>query len=67
MTPPLRRSFYDRPVMEVARELLQQQRYEQRTREELHRIWQEVLSDLAGHEVELMVKQLRDRMVMVPL
>jgi N-acetylglutamate synthase-like GNAT family acetyltransferase len=52
---------------EAARALLQQQGYERRTWEELHGIWQEVLSDLAGDEVELMVKQLRDRMVMVPL
>jgi N-acetylglutamate synthase-like GNAT family acetyltransferase len=51
----------------AVRALLQQQGYERRTRDELHGIWQEVLSDLAGDEVELMVKQLRDRMVMMPL
>jgi N-acetylglutamate synthase-like GNAT family acetyltransferase len=51
----------------AARALLQQQGYERRIRDELHGIWQEVLSDLAGDEVELMVKQLRDRMVMMPL
>jgi N-acetylglutamate synthase-like GNAT family acetyltransferase len=55
------------PAPEAARALLLRQGYERRTREELHRIWQEVLSDLAGDEVEIMVKPLRDRMVMVPL
>lgn len=55
------------PAPEAARALLLRQGYEPKTREELHRIWQEVLSDLAGDKVEIMVKQLRDRMVMVPL
>ena len=52
---------------EAARTVLQRQGYERKAREELHRIWQEVLGDLAGDKVEIMVKQLRDRMVMVPL
>lgn len=52
---------------EAARTLLQQQGYERKTRDELHRIWQEVLSDFAGDELEIMVKRLRDRMVMVPV
>jgi N-acetylglutamate synthase-like GNAT family acetyltransferase len=52
---------------EAARTLLQQQGYELKTRDELHRIWREVLSDFAGEELELMVKQLRDRMVMIPI
>jgi N-acetylglutamate synthase-like GNAT family acetyltransferase len=51
---------------EAARTLFQQQGYERKTREELHRIWREVLSDF-GEELEVMVKRLRDRMVMVPL
>ena len=51
---------------EAAYTLLQQQGYEPKTREKLHRIWREVLSDF-GEEPEVMVKQLRDRMVMVPL
>ena len=51
---------------EEARALLQQQGYEPKAREELHRIWREVLSDFS-EELEVMVKRLRDRMVMVPL
>lgn len=54
------------PAPEGARDLLRQQGYESRPREELHRIWREVLSDF-GAESEVMVKRLRDRMVMVPL
>jgi N-acetylglutamate synthase-like GNAT family acetyltransferase len=50
-----------------ARTLLQQQGYEQKSMDELHRIWREVLGDFVGEGLELMVKQLRDRMVMVPL
>ena len=52
---------------EAARTLLQQQGYERKTRDELHRIWREVLSDFGGDEREVMVKQLRDRMVMIPI
>jgi N-acetylglutamate synthase-like GNAT family acetyltransferase len=49
-----------------AQSLLRQRGYELRTREKLHRIWQEVLGDLTGNESEVMIKELRDRMVMVP-
>ena len=49
----------------AARALLQQQGYEPKMRDELHRIWREVLNDFEASEV--MVKKLRDRMVMVPL
>ena len=52
---------------EAACTSLQQQGYERKTREELHRIWREVLSDFDGDELEIMVKRLRDRMVMVPI
>ena len=52
---------------QAARTLLQQQGYEQKCMDELHRIWREVLDDFAGEGLELMIKQLRDRMVMVPL
>ncbi len=52
---------------QAARTLLQQQGYEQKSMDELHRIWREVLGDFVGEGLELMVKQLRDRMVMVPL
>ena len=51
---------------EEARALLQQQGYEPKARQELHRIWREVLSDFS-EELEVLVKRLRDRMVMVPL
>ena len=51
---------------EATHALLEQQGYEPKTREELHRIWREVLSEY-GKESEVMVKKLRDRMVMVPL
>lgn len=49
------------------RTFLHQQGYESKSFEELHRIWREVLSDFVKDERELMVKQLRDRMVMVPV
>jgi len=51
----------------AARTFLQQQGYEPRKFEELHRIWREVLSELATGEQELMVKRLRERMVMAPI
>jgi hypothetical protein len=34
---------------------------------ELHRIWREVLGELDAEGMDLMVKRLRDRMVMVPI
>ena len=40
--------------------------YEPAELEELHRFWQEVLADFVGAEPAILVKQLRDRMVMVP-
>jgi N-acetylglutamate synthase-like GNAT family acetyltransferase len=46
---------------------LEQQGYEPKEFEELHRIWREVLSDFVTDELGLMVKRLRDRMVMVPI
>ena len=52
---------------ETARTSLRQQGYESRALQDLHRIWREVLSDFATEERELMVKKLRDRMVMVPV
>jgi len=52
---------------EEAQSLLRRRGYELRTREKLHRIWQEVLGDLTGNESEVMVKELRDRMVMAPV
>lgn len=49
------------------RTFLQQQGYEPREFEGLHRIWREVLGEFVSDSVDLMVKQLRDRMVMVPI
>lgn len=40
--------------------------YKEAALEELHRFWQEVLGDFVEAEPAIMVKQLRDRMVMVP-
>jgi dephospho-CoA kinase len=45
---------------------LERQGYEQRTFDELHRIWREVLDEFVAAGVKLWVKQLRERMVMVP-
>jgi N-acetylglutamate synthase-like GNAT family acetyltransferase len=52
---------------EALRTLLRRQGYELRRLDDLHRIWREVLAGFAGDERDLMVKRLRDRMVMVPL
>ena len=47
--------------------LLRDLGYEDAELEELHRFWQEVLGEFVEAEPAIMVKQLRDRMVMVPL
>jgi N-acetylglutamate synthase-like GNAT family acetyltransferase len=52
---------------EAVRTFLQQQGYEPREFETLHRIWREVLGEFVKDEMDLMVKQLRERMVMVPI
>jgi N-acetylglutamate synthase-like GNAT family acetyltransferase len=49
------------------RTFLERQGYELKEFDELHRIWREVLSDFVTDEFGLMVKRLRDRMVMVPI
>ena len=51
----------------TARTFLRQQGYESWALPDLHRIWREVLADFATEGRDLMVKQLRDRMVMVPV
>jgi N-acetylglutamate synthase-like GNAT family acetyltransferase len=51
----------------AVRGFLREQGYEAQAFQKLHRIWQEVLGEFAVDETELMVKQLRDRMVMVPI
>ena len=51
----------------AVRTFLQKQGYEPKTFEELHRIWREVLGDFVAADQDLMVKRLRERMVMVPV
>jgi N-acetylglutamate synthase-like GNAT family acetyltransferase len=52
---------------EAVRSFLQQRGYEPKAFQELHRIWREVLGEFVTSGTDLMVKRLRDRMVMVPL
>jgi hypothetical protein len=47
-------------------DLLHKQGYEDAELEELHRFWQEVLSEFLQPNSAIMVKHLRDRMVMTP-
>jgi N-acetylglutamate synthase-like GNAT family acetyltransferase len=49
------------------RAFLEGQGYELKSLDELHPIWREVLSEWIQGEEELMVKRLRDRMVMAPI
>jgi hypothetical protein len=51
----------------AVRTFLGQQGYEPKTFDELHRIWREVLGDLVDEGDDLMVKRLRERMVMAPI
>jgi N-acetylglutamate synthase-like GNAT family acetyltransferase len=51
----------------TARAFFRQQGYEAKEVAELHRIWQEVVADYVGDEPELMVKKLRNGIVMRPL
>jgi N-acetylglutamate synthase-like GNAT family acetyltransferase len=52
---------------EALRALLQRQGYEPRPLDDLHRIWREVLRGFVSDDRDVMVKRLRDRMVMVPM
>lgn len=52
---------------EMVLPILRQLGYEAKPFVELHSIWREVLSEFTDGESELMVKTLRDRMVMRPL
>ncbi len=52
---------------ESVHSFLRQQGYESKRLEELHRIHREVLSDFIHDGPDLMVKRLRDQMVMAPL
>lgn len=51
----------------TVRTFLRGQGYEHKPFVELHRIWREVLGEWIQGEEELMVKRLRDRMVMAPI
>jgi len=48
------------------RTFLNKQGYEVKTFQELHRIWREVLGEFVADQPELMVKKLRERMIMAP-
>ncbi|MBN1658878.1 MAG: hypothetical protein JXA93_10775 [Anaerolineae bacterium] len=52
---------------EAVRACLAQQGYEPKTYDELHRIWREVLGEFVDQGQDLLVKRLRERMVMVPI
>ncbi len=52
---------------QAVRTFLQKQGYEARPFAELHRIWREVLGEYVDGDQDLMVKRLRDRMVMAPI
>jgi len=49
------------------RTFLNKQGYEAKTYQELHRIWREVLGEFVTDQPELMVKRLRERMIMAPI
>jgi N-acetylglutamate synthase-like GNAT family acetyltransferase len=51
----------------AVRTFLQKQGYEPQAFEGLHRIWREVLGEFDLEGMDLMVKRLRERMVMVPI
>jgi len=51
----------------TVRAFLHGQGYEHKPFAELHRIWREVLGEWLHGDEELMVKRLRDRMVMAPI
>lgn len=52
---------------EAVRTFLEEQGYEPKPFADLHRIWREVLGGFDTEDVALLVKRLRDRMVMVPI
>ena len=51
----------------AVRTFLQGQGYEPKQFGDLHRIWREVLGDFDTDEVDILVKRLRERMVMAPI
>jgi N-acetylglutamate synthase-like GNAT family acetyltransferase len=54
-------------ALETMRTFLQEQGYEPKEFDQLHRIWREVLGEFVTDAMALMIKQLRERMVMVPI
>jgi N-acetylglutamate synthase-like GNAT family acetyltransferase len=52
---------------ETMRTFLQEQGYEPKEFDQLHRIWREVLDEFVTDAMDLMIKQLRERMVMAPI
>jgi hypothetical protein len=51
----------------AVRVFLGKQGYEGKTYQELHRIWREVLSEFVAEQPDLMVKRLREKMIMAPI
>ena len=51
----------------AVRTFLTKQGYEAKTYQELHRIWREVLGEFVTDQPDLMVKRLREKMIMVPI
>ena len=51
----------------AVRTFLHKQGYGPKTYQELHRIWREVLGEFVVDQPELMVKRLRERMIMAPI
>lgn len=51
----------------TVRTFLQKQGYEPKPYQELHRIWREVLAEYVTSQPDLMVKRLREKMVMAPI
>jgi len=51
----------------AVRTFLNKQGYEAKAYQELHRIWREVLVEFVADQPELMVKRLREKMIMAPI
>jgi N-acetylglutamate synthase-like GNAT family acetyltransferase len=51
----------------AVRSFLNKQGYESKMYQELHRIWREVLGEFVADQPELMVKRLREKMIMAPI
>lgn len=51
----------------AVRSFLNKQGYEAKTFQELHRIWREVLGEFVADQPDLMVKRLREKMIMAPI